>query len=327
VRALIVGVGSIGARHLRNLRALCPNSVILALRPTHPTLLPPGADAVVDSISTALREPLDLALICTPAPTHLSYAESLLAAEVPVLIEKPISDRVAGVPRLLRLAQESKRTLMVGYPLRFHAGLASIEENLRSGGLGEIHSLRAEVGQWLPDWRPGSDHRGSISADPQRGGGVLLELSHEFDLARHLLGEVRGIAAQTRSSRSLGLSVEDHAEVLLDFECGALGSLRLDMLRSPPERRVEVWGSEGRLELDFRRGVAARWNSRGEREQLWSGDPRAAFDAMYVEELDHFLTCVESESTPRCGGGDGLAALRWVRAAARSARCGRTLRP
>ena len=115
---------------------------------------------------------------------------------------------------LLALCHQRRLVLMVGYNFRFYPPLQAMRQALVEGCIGRLISLRAEAGQYLPDWRPGSDYRQGASARRELGGGVVLELSHELDYIRWLGGEVESVGALVGKLSDLEIEVEDTAEIV-----------------------------------------------------------------------------------------------------------------
>lgn len=308
MKALIVGLGSIGRRHLRVLRSIEPEGRITVWRQHSKrgeSDEAAEADATVYSLETALAEEPEIAILANPAPYHIETALELATHGVHLLIEKPLSSRLDGINELIQLCRSRGLVLMVGYNLRFHEGLIALRAAIVRGRIGRLLSIRAEVGQYLADWRSGSDYRRGVSARAELGGGAVLELSHELDYVRWLCGEIESVSAWVGRVSELEIDVEDTAEILLQFKNGVIGSVHLDMVQRVPVRICRVVGTEGTLEWDgisgavrlFKPGVDAPLELRaagpGER------------DAMYRAELAHFLGCVSGQREPRITGEDG----------------------
>jgi predicted dehydrogenase len=313
LRALVVGLGSIGRRHVENLRRQVDDVQIVALRRSES---PPegGVDRVVTSWDAALENPPDIALITSPANLHVDHAIRAAEAGAHLFIEKPLSDRLDAIAELRRVLETHQRLALVGYQFRFYEPLVAAREALRQGRIGRLLSLRAQVGMYLPDWRPGTDYRESVSARQKLGGGALLELSHELDLARWFGGEVSQLTAMADQLTDLEIDVEDVAEVLLRYESGAIGSVHVDMAQRVPHRSLKLVGTEGTL----------TWSWSTHETRLWTVDDQqwvTVFDAaderntMYEREMEHFLDCVRSGSRPDVGLDDGEGALRLALAA------------
>jgi predicted dehydrogenase len=317
MRALIVGYGGIGRRHLTNLRALEPAADITVLRRPGSPAEAEGADRVIHDLQLALVRPPDLAILASPAPTHAPLAIALSKVGTHLLVEKPLSDTLDGLDELLDRARQRHVILMVGYCLRFHGVLRALRAALEGGAIGRLLFLESHVGQHLPLWRPGLDARASASARRANGGGVLLELSHELDYARWLAGEVSWVSAEAARVSEVGVDVEDVATVTLRFASGARGCVHLDMLDRSPRRGGRAIGTDGTLEWDILEPSLRVF----EPAKGWTDLPVSRAD-MYETELAHFLDCVRTGAPPEVTGEDGRRALQVAIAAADSARDG-----
>ena len=327
MRALIASLGSIGRRHLQNLRALRPDAEIGVLRERGPACTLPGVAHVFRSLDDALRFAPDVAIVAGPASRHVDVARPLAERGAHLLIEKPISDRIEGVDDLIEACRARSLVLMVGYVLRFSPAARCARAELEAGRIGRLLAFRAEVGQHLEDWRPGTEYRQSVSARSELGGGALLELSHELDLARWMGGEVARVSAESAALGGLEIDVEDCAEVLLAFRAPVLGSIHVDMLQRPALRRCTLIGENGRLELDL---LAERLVLHGAGQDVareLHAAPARERNELYRAELAHFLSCVETGARPCVTGEDGRAALALALAAKRAAATGQSVHP
>jgi predicted dehydrogenase len=322
VRALVVGFGAIGRRHLRNLRAMEPSASITVLRRPGSPAAAAGADRVVHDLGEALDGRPEIAVVASPAPTHVPIARALAERGVHTLVEKPLSHTVNGVADLIEQVGRTSLVFMVGYCLRFHEPLRALQSAIADGRIGRLLFLEASVGQYLPDWRPGVDHRQTASARRETGGGVLLELSHELDYARWLGGELEEVSAQAARMGDLDLDVEDWAAVTLRFASGARGCVHLDMLDRAARRGCRVMGTTGTVVWEAPQTVRLFEAASGR----WTDLPLASPADMYEAELRHFLACVREGRPPEVTLEDGQRALALALAAGRSAREGRTVR-
>lgn len=322
MRALLVGLGSIGRRHLANLRRIDPDAHITVWhqfsKPGDATQTSAPVDCEVYHLEDALDTKPDVALITNPASLHIPTALPLAREGIHLLIEKPLSNSLEGVDELLALCDERSLVLMVGYNLRFYRPLQVMRQALAEGRIGRILAFRAEVGQFLPEWRPRTDYRHSVSARRELGGGVVLELSHELHYARWLVGEIKAVSAQLDHMSDLEIDVEDTAEIILRFRNGAIGSVHLDMIQRAPTRTCRVIGTEGTLTWD---GVCHSVRLFTAATNGWSNLCRAELidrDEMFFAELRHFLSCVEEDETPLVNGDDGRRVLEVALAARQS---------
>lgn len=323
-RVLIAGLGSIGARHARVVRKRLPGARIAVLRRTCEEDLPAGFDECFSTSADALEFRPDAAVIAGPATTHVQVALPFAKAGVHLLIEKPIADKVAGVCEVLEAARISGSTVATGYNLRFLPSLERFRSLILGGAVGRVLSVRADVGQYLPSWRPGIDYRRTVSASASLGGGVLLELSHELDYLRWIFGEVRWVSSVLRHSSSLEIDVEDMASMIMGVgsrknESDVVVTLTMDFCRRETTRCCTVTGEAGSARWDGIAGTVELFEPNGGRWRT-EFEQIVERDATYTAEWDDFLDAVESGRVPRVSGEDGLATLRVAEAARESSR-------
>lgn len=331
MRAIVTGTGSIALRHLRNLRGMFPEAslVLVSRRPAgeltdeHRAL----ADEIVAGMEPALARPADLAIIASPAPFHVDQALPAIRSGLPLLIEKPLAHRLESCAPLRDPDLPRKAPILVGYCLRYHPLVLEMERRVGEGAIGRLHCIRADVGQYLPDWRPGSDYRQSVSAQAAMGGGALLELSHELDLVRLFAGLPEKVTALTARLGGLEIDVEDLAEVVMQHGAAPhtiVSSVHLDLLRRVKRRRLILDGESGSLELDFIRGTLTECRPTGEPvvREMPAG---FTVNDLYLAEIEDLLHCRETGTTPRASLEDGFNTLRIAEAAARSAGEGRVV--
>lgn len=319
-RILIVGLGSIGQRHARVARGLFPNATIVALRRAVGDECE-GIDHQVTTLDEALAFDPDVAVIASPAPMHLDSAIPLAKHGVDLLVEKPLASSSARVRHLLDAVDATGATLLVGYNLRFAPSLVRLRELVIAGRVGRALNVRAEVGQYLPGWRPSTDYRTGVSARRSLGGGVLLELSHEIDYLRWLFGEVESVSATLDRVSDLEIDVEDTAHLVLGFR-GTGGTvfhatLSMDFVRRDSTRSCTVIGDCGTLRWNAIDGTVDVFDEGGPAwTRLFSHPP--ARDETYVAEWRHFVACVSGHDKSLITGADGLGTLHVIDAARRS---------
>ncbi len=322
--ALIVGLGSIGRRHLSNLTQLEPDLNVTVWH-QHSSPNDHAADYAarpvhhVFNVRDALKAKPRFALITGPASVHVETALELAGRDIHLLIEKPLSNRLEGIDLLVALCREKKCALLVGYNYRFYPPLQAMRQAIDDGRIGRVLSVRAEVGQYLADWRPGVDYRQTVSARSELGGGALLELSHEIDYVRWLAGEITEVSARIGHVSDLELDVEDTAEITLAFASGAIGSIHLDMVQRAPTRTCKVIGTTGTLIWDGIRHHVRLYSSETSQWADVSAPSVRDRNESYRAELRHFLDCVAGKATPAVTGEEGRRVLQIVLAARRSA--------
>jgi predicted dehydrogenase len=242
-----------------------------------------------------------------------------------VLVEKPLSDSLDGVPELLERA--SQRVLMVGYNLRFHPGLQRLRELLHAGAIGPPISLRAECGEYLADWHPWEDYRTSYSGRKALGGGPVLTFSHELDTVYWLLGSPSSVTAVTSHASALEIDTEDLAEIVLLYTSGLVASVHVDYVRRPPRRQLEIVGEQGVLRWEYESNRVLRYSPTTRVWVVEEGDPRFNRNDMFVAEVCEFAARARGGAHDGIGadGHAGAAVLKIALAALRSAAEGRRI--
>lgn len=249
---LIVGAGSIGRQHLNNLVHLGYTDLAVVTR--YPEGISQfGNVRIFSELIAALNAgSYAYVLICNPTSLHLDTLKLVLQAGIKnIYLEKPVSHNFRQVEELKDFILQKNANVVVGYDLRFDPVMKKAQELISTGFIGKITSVNAEVGQYLPDWRPCIDYRNSMSASISKGGGVMLDLIHEFDYVYYLLGEIKWMACMYRRSGQLEIETEDVCNVLLEFHCGATGSIHLDYLKANMQRKCTIIGSGGMIQMDF----------------------------------------------------------------------------
>lgn len=320
-RVLVVGYGSIGQRHARLAREALPDARIAVLRRQPASAGDGVADAFLDSIDDAIAFRPEAAVIAGPSPHHIAPALALAEAGAHLLVEKPIADRADKVPALIAVCRARRRVLMAGYNLRFHPSLGRFRKMIMEGRAGRILSVRAEVGQYLPTWRPDADYRQTVSARAELGGGVLLELSHEIDYLRWIFGEVEWVSATNTRQSDLEIDVEDTAHLIIGFAGTRprqlVASVNLDFVRHDRTRSCVAIGDRGSLRWDALAGRIS-WFGAGASDWTTESEQPPVRDESYRAEWKEFLACIASGATPTVTGDDALRTLQVVETARES---------
>jgi predicted dehydrogenase len=320
-RFAVLGWGSIGKRHIANLQQLGAENIIAC--DTEPDRRRAAAQYGIQAVASAGEvwslEP-EVCLITTPTASHLSLALEAAAHGCHLFIEKPLAHKWQGVDQLVDEVERRKLITLIGCNLRFHPGLRAVKRLLAENAIGRVIAVRAEVGQYLPDWHPAEDYRKNYSARRALGGGIILDAIHEIDYVRWLLGEVEDAVCFAGKLSRLEIDTEDTAAILLRFESGAIGEVHLDYVQRAHSRSCQVIGEEGTIRWDYTAGKV-RWYAAEKRE--WQVAPDAAgrdANQMYLDEMAHFLRCLDGLEKSESSVSDGARVLKIALAAKTSAR-------
>lgn len=341
-KILIVGLGGIGQRHARNLRALLGDNVeLLAYRTRResPTLtdkmqVEVGQDVeaklgvrVITDLDAALAEKPDATIIANPTSLHLTVARAAALAGSHLFIEKPLAHSMEGVDDFLDLVRSQNLVTFVGYQWRFHPILLRLKETLSARPIGRIISVLAEFGEYLPNWHPYEDYRQSYAAREELGGGVLLTQIHDFDYLGWLFGWPCRVFCLGGKLSGLEIDVEDTASTML--ECEIEGRrvpihVHQDYLQRPPVRGCRIIGDAGRIDVDLGQ---ATFTIRGQNGEVLANENCDNFNRneIFVAEMKHFLACIEGRENSCIPAEEGIKSLRVAFAAKESLRTGQVV--
>jgi predicted dehydrogenase len=316
---LIAGCGSIGKRHARALRALGVRDVracdpVAAQRESLLAQVP--GVRMYGCFEAGLTDSPETVLICTPPKLHVPMAMDAMRAGAHVLCEKPLSDTTEGLDELERLALREDRRLMVAMCFRYHEGLRGAKRCLESGCVGRLVSIRALMGEHLPEVRP--DYRDLFSA---RYSGAF-DLTHEIDLAIWCAGErVSRVHCLSGTLSDIGIEAPDTVEMLVEFEGRKFAAIHLDFFQRPRRRQLELICTEGVVIVEF-----ARWNrcsvsvyeaARGS----WVTEEIATDrDDMFRAEDREFLEAVAEGKPVACDIAEARKSVEVLEAAQKGAR-------
>jgi predicted dehydrogenase len=327
MKALFVGLGSIGQRHLRNLRELKGESVdILAWRVrglnrvvTNILEVESGADLqsryglrLVPSLEAGLSENPDVTFICNPSSLHVPVALAALGAGSHVFVEKPLSNNMNKVDALIAEAERAGLVGYLGSQFRFHPAVMCLQQSLEAGAIGRVLAVRAVVGEYLPNFHRYEDYRSMYAARRDLGGGVVLTQIHELDYLSLLFGTPRRVFAIGGHLSKLEVDVEDVVAVLLD--CGTARrplpiSVQMDYVQRPATRNCEVVGDEGKFVMDLTVPYLIQYGADGTEisRRDWHNFTR---NDMFIDELRNFLAACDGREVPQCTLADGARILR-----------------
>lgn len=294
--ALVIGYGSIGARHARLLEQMGSRVAVVSRRPdVFPVTYPHVAAALA-------ADAFDYVVIANETSGHQATLNELIACGYAgaVLVEKPVWE--TGAPAL-----EPPRAMSVhvGYVLRFMPGLIALKA-LSEGQT--IITAEVRAGSYLPDWRPGRDYRTTASASLKDGGGALRDLSHELDYLLWLVGPWRRLTAIGGHRSGLEIETDDVYLLLGEAQAGALFSVSLNYVDRVEERWIVVTTDRDTYRLDLVTGVLTVSGTMVELEQ-------AGMDTLYIRQHAAAFTGRE----PCCTFEDGVAVVGMIEAAERAA--------
>jgi predicted dehydrogenase len=331
MKFLVVGLGGIGQRHVRNLRRRFGDSCeIIAYRVRRcsailtDSLQIESADGLeqrygirsFDSLNAALEQRPTAALICNPTSLHMPVALAAAESGCHLLIEKPVSHSLDQVVQLSDIVRRNSLVCMIAYQLRFHPCMIAAQQILAEGAIGRPLACRAVVGEYLPGWHSYEDYRGMYASKRALGGGVVITQIHELDLMFWLFGRPKRVVSIGGHLSDLDIDVEDIASTLLSYD-GMVAHLHQDYLQRPPSRQFEIVGQCGKLQVDLIALTVQLFGSSGEKLETRSF-PTFQRNSMFEQELSCFVDAIQNGRKVPVNLADGLQSLEMALAIRRS---------
>lgn len=300
MKFLVIGCGSVGERHIRNLKSFFTKDIIACdVKKERLQLMEKKYDIeTYNDIEKALNQQVSAVLICTPTSTHIPIALSVANKGRHLFVEKPLSHTLGGVGQFIRIVQEKKLVTLVGCNTRFFASMKFVKKLLDSSSIGKVLSVRASCGFYLPYWHPQGDYRKDYTANKSLGGGIILDDIHEIDYLRWLLGEVNEVFCISGKVSNLEMDTEDFAAILLKFESGIVAEVHLDCLQRSYRRSCELIGERGIIIWDYIEESVRLFTEKEKKWQVFSKDLKTGKNEMFIAEMKHFIDCIEGKDIP-----------------------------
>ena len=306
--ALVVGYGSIGQRHVRNLLKINTIEKIVVCTKNISCENAFKNNKKVEVVIFLKNINADFAIVANETYKHVDTALHLAGEGIHLLVEKPLSHNLNKTNELREIAQKKKIKIFVGYNLRYLGAMKYIKDRLSEKIIGDLYFAKIEVGQFLPSWRSDRDYRNSYSASEAKGGGVALDLSHELDYMRYLFGEPCNWKVMKARVSKLEIDSEDIFEGIYRYDNNFICNVHMDYLQKDKKREIRIVGSEGMLNCDLI-GKSIRI-IRDDKETITSDDCMFDFDKTYSDELNHFIGTIQGKTAPSATVEDGIMALK-----------------
>jgi predicted dehydrogenase len=302
MRALVVGFGSIGRRHVRNLQSLGVSSIDI-FDPHAPV-----SEQKVLRDEIALAHEYSLAFICSPNDRHLESFRLVAPRARYVFLEKPVSVAPQEAVEFTLLASTYDNRVMVGCNYRFEQGLTCLKSWLDENRP-RVLFVDCEYGHYLPQWRE-RPYQESYSAHCDQGGGIAFDRIHEFDYLRWLLGDFEFTGGIVSRLSALEIDTEDLVDLNLKFRSGSPGRLHLDYLQRNYCCRLKIITDQGDLEWSFMPCFLRHHAGKGRSETLFEGP--ADVNEMYLAQAKYFLGCVREQQIPGNGIEEAFSLVRKI---------------
>ena len=298
---LIVGLGSIGKKHVLAINKIRPDARIYAVRSDQNAAAVSGVNSIYSFDEVSFIP--DFIIISNPTLFHEESIRRCLTFRSPIFIEKPALLDLTNASLLIEEVRESNVITYVGCNMRFHPALKFFKEFLSTSAL-RINEVNIYCGSYLPDWRPGRNFRTVYSSMAELGGGVHLDLIHELDYCVWLFGEPEETRAVKRSVSSLNIDSIDYAQYYLSYPKFNV-DIKLNYYRRDPKREIEILTEDDTIIADL---IANRVYSSLSGKVLFE----QAYDISdtYLEQMQYFIDHIEAPGVLMNTFEEGVNTLR-----------------
>ncbi|MGC3969543.1 MAG: Gfo/Idh/MocA family oxidoreductase [Pirellulales bacterium] len=316
---LVVGVGSIGERHLRCFQQAvgCELGLVEPMESRRNEVADRyGVTQRFASLDDACRRDWDAAVICTPANWHVDHALQLLSRCRGLLIEKPLATKLEDAARLRTAAGD--KLISVAYVYRAHPACEAVRKLIASGEIGDVLQATAVSGQHFPTFRPA--YREIYYKDRRTGGGAIQDaMTHLANAVQYLVGRYDWVFCDYDHQCLEGVTVEDTVHLSGRAAGGkVMVSIAMNQFMAANESKLQINGSRGsvRIELpEHRYGLIHH----GEPAWTWSEPLLHERDEWFQRQASHFIAALEGREAPACSLADAEHTLAVNLAALESA--------
>lgn len=323
---LIVGFGSIGNRHFKNILDNHKIRIIICTKRKDLNGLIGKNILVVDSISKALVHKPSIALISNETSFHVKTAIRLAKAKLDLFIEKPLSSSSNGLKELEKIVKKNHLVSLVGCDHRFHPCLKKIKEILDDKKMGKIFSVQVESNSLLSDWHPYEDYRKGYSARKELGGGIATTMTHELDFLRWFFGDIREIFSITKKVSGLEITADDISTMNMVFRNGIIGEIHLDYFARPQFKSCKIRGEKGTLYWNTDSNDVKIFYNNQKKWKIIFKPRNFERNQMFVKELNYFLKCVKNKNKTFNDISEGKKTLQVILGAKKSSQFKKMIR-
>lgn len=288
MKVLIIGLGSIGKKHVAALRSINPSIQIDALRSSKSNV---ELEGVVNyyEFNEIKQNKYDFAIISNPTSEHKRTIEQVVQLNIPLFIEKPLFHNL-DIEDLVKNVISHNITTYVACNLRFLNSLIFLKKYLTSNSI-RINEINVYCGSYLPDWRKDTDYKNNYSAIPELGGGVHIDLIHEIDYLYWFFGMPNNTHRFFSNKSSLNITAYDYANYILEYQNFNVNII-LNYFRRDAKRTCEIVLEDLTLTANLLENKIVDSNQK----IIFESEQKMI--ETYKNQLEYFIACIKNNSKP-----------------------------
>lgn len=309
MKILFVGLGSIGQRHLQNIKKIFPKSFLYALRKRNKSLVIKNTKLIknkklektfnlkiLNNYNQAKRLKPDLVLICNPTNFHYRDTNFFVQNKINVFVEKPIIANLNKIKKLISKIKKLKVSTMIGYQLRFHPMIKFVKNLIYKRRYGGVINASFKNLSYLPDYHPYEDYSKSYAAKKKNGGGVINTSSHEIDLITYFFGYPIKVNSTNIRSNNIKCDTEDLVSCNLLFKNKQYFSVNLELsfIHYMNQRNFSIFFSNAYLKANLLSSELEIYSNKSKKRIFYKKFKNKKND-LFLEELKFLKLCQQSK--------------------------------
>ena len=329
MKILMMGLGSIGQRHVRNIKEIFGDEAeLIAYRSVgNKRLITEKLGVLEDKnvedeykivsytdMDEALAQKPEVAFITNVTAKHMECAIKAAKAGCNLMIEKPLSVDLSGVNELREIIKDKDLTVSVGFQNRYHPCIKVLKETVESGILGRIRYVSNEFSERLTTIHRYEDYRHTYMARRDLGGGPVLNLLiHDFDILQWIFGLPQSVSGKMMYGGDLEIDVEEGASAVFTFGEGKESFpvyTHTDFMQYPPVHTFKVVGEKGRIELDMNTSEYVIYCG----DEIYKTEMFSDFrrNDMFLQEIKDYFESLKNQTEPKLDLESGINTLKMV---------------
>lgn len=323
MKVLLIGLGSAGQRHMRNLKKIMDGSIeFIAYRERRLSRqfdddlnIVEGCNVSISyrikeyyTLEEALEESPDFAIVANPNSKHIECAIKVARKGIDIFLEKPVSSNTEGIDTLLQIINENGVILYVGFQMRFHPCLQRLKRDIESRRIGEIVYVDCQMGELITKMHKYEDYREMIEARRSEGGVVICQI-HELDYICWIFGMPKSVYSIGDKYSDLEIDGEDAVTSICRYEGETQNYpviIHQDYLQNPHVRKCNVIGTKGKIEVDLIENRYLYESDGMLSEEVYQDFAR---NEMFMLEMECFLKYIETRQQTSMTLEEGMKSL------------------
>ncbi len=329
MKFLIIGLGSIGKRHIRNLLNLKIHSDnICGFDPRKDRVNEVkkyGIKNFINNLNEVKNNDFHGAFICSPTSLHIQQAIILGKKKINLFIEKPLGSNLKNVKVLVNIQKKLKIKVLITYPFRFSEHGITFKKLVNSNIVGRPLYFKGEFSEFLPDWHPYEKYNSFYMAKKELGGGSILDQSHILDIAHFLFGDFSEVINCFNSKISrLDVNADDIADITLKTKSNVYGTIHQDMFGRKHKKCMSVYCEKGEIFWNVYDCSVTVYNSTTKKTKIYKH--KIDHNKMYINQTRHIFDIIRKKIKPLVSLQDGIHTLKTILVAEKKSKLNKVIK-